>query len=115
MRQWVSMFDSGQTSIFDDEWIERPVTVKTVDNVKRINVLICEDLCTQICDIAARMNISISTTRGTIYRQLLFYKIAAWWVPQELSSVQKITFQYLGSFFSVTVLKNGIFCDDSHW
>ncbi len=43
VRRWVSMFDSGQALIFDDEWIGRPVTVKTVDNIKHANELIHED------------------------------------------------------------------------
>ncbi len=83
VRQWVSMFDSGWTLIFDDERIERPATVKTVDNIKRANELICEDHRIQICDTDAQMNISIGTAHDIIHRQLQFHKIAARWMSHD--------------------------------
>ncbi len=79
--------------------IGRLVILKTGDKIKYTNELTCEDYHIRICDIAARMNISISTAHDIVHEQLKFHTTAALKVPHELNSVHNLgSIYYLSGF-----------------
>jgi hypothetical protein len=87
--QWVESFQSGRTSIVDEDHLGHPTTSQTVDNVEQVNALVQEDRQITVTHTADELEISCGSAYSIVHEDLGYHKICASWVPKQLTDEQK--------------------------
>jgi histone-lysine N-methyltransferase SETMAR len=84
--EWIDRFKHGRDSIEDDPRSGRPVTETTEENIQRVQALIEEDRHLSYSDLEALTSLSHGTIHTILHDHLKLRKIAARWLPHELTA-----------------------------
>jgi len=87
--QWHARFKTGRTSVDDDEHTGRPTSCTTAETVARIQELVRQDRRWTIHDIAEEVGIGYGTCQRVRTEELGMHRIAAKFVPGNLTADQK--------------------------
>jgi transposase len=87
--QWASRFREGRVSIPDDPGSGRPVTAMDDTPVVIVSTLLEEDRCKSCEEIVHEANMLTVSVFRIMTQTLQKSKVAAKWVPQQLSKEQK--------------------------
>jgi histone-lysine N-methyltransferase SETMAR len=89
--RWASHFREGQVSIQDDPRSGRPVTATNDTSVVIVSTLLEEDRRKSCEEIAHEANMSNASVFRIVTQKLQKRKVAAKWVPHQLSEEHKAT------------------------
>ena len=89
MSQWASHFHEGRVSIQDDARSGRPVTATEDTSVVIVSTMLEEDRRKSCEEIAHEANMSTASVFRIVTQTLQKIKVAAKWVPHQLSEEQK--------------------------
>ena len=87
--EWHRRFQSGRSSLEDDERSGRPSTSITQENVLRIRELVHEDRRRSIDDFANIVGVSYGSAQAILTSELNMRRVAAKFVPRLLTPEQK--------------------------
>ena len=87
--RWASHFREGWVSIQDDPRSRRPVTATDDTSVVIVSTLLEEDRCKSCEEIAHEANMSTGSVFRIVTQTLQKRKVAAKWIPHQLSEEQK--------------------------
>lgn len=87
--EWHKRFYEGREEVEDDERSGRPVTVRSDENVQKINGIVRTDRRLSIRMIADMVNTNRETVRQILHDELNMTKICAKMVPKNLTQEQK--------------------------
>ena len=87
--EWHRRFESGRSSLEDDEQSGRPPTSITPENVNKIRQLVREDQQRSIEDFANIVGVSYGSVQAILTSELNMRRIAAKFVPRLLTQEQK--------------------------
>ena len=87
--QWHAHFNTGRTSVEDDERTGRPTSCTTPETVARIEELIRQDRRRTIRDIAEEVEVGYGTCQRVLTEELGMHRVAAKFVPRILTADQK--------------------------
>ena len=87
--QWASRFREGRVSIQDDPRSRRPVTAMDDTSVVIISTLLEEDRCKSCEENVHEANMSTTSAFRIMTHTFQKRKIAAKWIPHQLSEEQK--------------------------
>jgi hypothetical protein len=76
-------FQSGRTSVFDEDHLGCLNTSEMMDDAKQVNALIQEDRQLTVTDIANKFDITCGPAYSIIQEDLGYHKICARWVPRQ--------------------------------
>lgn len=87
--EWHKRFYEGREEVEDDERSGRPVTVRSDENVQKINGIVRTDRRLSTRMIADMVNTNRETVRQILHDELNMTKICAKMVPKNLTQEQK--------------------------
>ena len=87
--RWISRFNEGSEDIEDKDRPGRPITAVTSTNIKLVSNLIEDDIHITYEQIEAELSLHPASIHEIIHVHLKLRKIAARWVPYELTDAQK--------------------------
>jgi hypothetical protein len=82
--QWVERFQSGSTSIIDEDCTGCPTTSQTADNIGQVNILVQKGKQITVNNITNKLDNSCISTHSII-KNLRYHKICKRWVPKQLT------------------------------
>jgi hypothetical protein len=86
---WYKRFKGGRTSVDDDERSGRPSTSTTPENIAKVREAILADRRRTIHDVREIVGLSCGTVQRILWDDLNMRRIAAKFVPRQLSNDQK--------------------------
>lgn len=89
IRQWCRQFEAGRVSVLDEKRPGAPTRVITEKNIGKIKEMIPEDSSIPIRTVADRIDLSYTSARKIIRRDLRMKKKVAKWIPHVLTNEQK--------------------------
>ena len=87
--RWMSRFATGRESLEDDSRSGAPVTVKTDENVARVQELLDQDRRMTYDELENQSSISRGTLQRIVKEELNMRKVCARWVPRLLTAEQR--------------------------
>jgi transposase len=91
MYERVKRFQSGRTTVIDEDRSGHPTTSRTADNVERVDALLQEDRRITVADIANKLDISYGFAYSIIYEDLGYHKLCARLVQKRFTDEHKRT------------------------
>jgi len=82
----VKMFQSGRTSVVNEDRSSRPTTSRAADSVERVNALVQEDRQLTDTDIADKLDIICRSAYSIILEDLGYHNICVRWVPSQFTN-----------------------------
>jgi len=84
--RWFNAFERGRQSLEDEGRSGRPSTSVNPDVISAVENLIMEDRRIKLAQIAALIGVSVGSIETIIHEHLRMSKVAARWVPRNLST-----------------------------
>ena len=84
--RWFNEFERGSQALEDEGRSGRPSTSVNPDVISAAENLILEDRTSKVAQIAALIGVSVGSVEPIIHEHLRMSKVAARWVPRNLSS-----------------------------
>lgn len=84
---WAAETRRGRKSLQDEARSGRPSDITTQENIEQIEKLVMSDRRLKVVEIAAECKLSIGTVERILHDHLHLSKVAARWVPRNLSTV----------------------------
>lgn len=89
VKNWVSSFERGKTSIQDEPRSGRPISASTQENIEKVHEMILENRRISIRIIAETLKLCKERVGKIIHEDLDMNKLSAKWIPKCLNSDQK--------------------------
>jgi histone-lysine N-methyltransferase SETMAR len=89
VERWSKLFREGREEIEDKARPGRPITETTAENVEQVRLLIDDDPRITIDDIQEQTDLSYGTVQRIIVDHLKLRKIAARYIPKDLTDLQR--------------------------
>lgn len=90
VKYWFREFRGGRNSTADEDRSGRPSEAVTLDNVKKIHVMVLADRKVKVRELADATEISTERTRHILGEILHMKKLSCRWVPRMLTPEQKV-------------------------